>query len=105
MKKIFAALLALIGVHQHLTAEQKQDIANAAWHASPAAAASGVTKAWGMPLSEWLVVASIAFIALQALYLIWKWRSDYELKQENRAERERLAALARAPGADVEVRE
>ncbi|MDH5855682.1 hypothetical protein [Lampropedia aestuarii] len=99
MKKVLAAFLALIGIHQHLTAEQKQDLASAAWQASPAAAASGVTKAWGLPLSEWLVVASIAFIALQAFYLIWKWRRDYVRTQERRADRERLAAMARAPAA------
>lgn len=103
MKKYLASLLALMGIHQHLSAEQKQDLVSAAWSASPGAAAMSVSKVWGLPLSEWLVVASIAFIALQALYLIWKWRRDY-VAARRRADRERLATLARAPAvADTDL--
>ncbi|MFT8216729.1 hypothetical protein, partial [Salmonella enterica] len=69
MKKYLVSLLALMGIHQHLSAEQRQDLANAAVHATPGAAATGVFKVWGLPLSEWLVVASLAFIVLQAGYL------------------------------------
>lgn len=97
MKKHLASLLALLGIHQHLSAEQKQDIAGAALSVSPGAAATGVFKVWGLPLSEWLVVASLAFIALQAGYLVWKWRSDYERAQRRRADRERLMAMAKVP--------
>jgi len=35
-------------------------------------------------------VASLAFIALQAGYLVWKWRQDYQRAQQ----RQRLARLA-----------
>lgn len=94
MKKHLASLLALLGIHQHLSAEQKQDIVGAVWSATPGAAATGVFKVWGLPLSEWLVVASLAFIALQAGYLVWKWRSDYERALRRRADRERLVAQA-----------
>ena len=90
MKKHLVSLLALMGIHQHLSAEQRQDLANADVHATPGAAATGVFKVWGLPLSEWLVVASLAFIVLQAGYLIWKWRQDYQRAQQ----RQRLARLA-----------
>lgn len=36
------------------------------------------------------MVASLAFIVLQAGYLIWKWRQDYQRAQQ----RQRLARLA-----------
>lgn len=85
MKKALVVFLAAIGVNQHLSAEQRQDIANAAYHATPGAAATSVFKVWGLPLSEWLVVASLIFMALQAAYLIWKWRRDYRRDLARRA--------------------
>lgn len=30
--------------------------------------------AWTM--NDWLIMASIAYVCLQAAYLIWKWRRD-----------------------------
>src|SRR5258708_20565142 len=78
MKKHLVSLLALMGIHQHLSAEQRQDLIGAAMHTTPGAAATGVFKVWDLPLSEWLVIASLAFIALQAGYLVWKWRRDYQ---------------------------
>lgn len=95
MKKHLTSLLALLGIHQHLSAEQRQDLVGAAMHTTPGAAATGVFKVWDLPLSEWLVIASLAFIALQAGYLVWKWRRDYRRDQQRRADRERLAGLAR----------
>lgn len=95
MKKYLVSLLALMGIHQHLSAEQRQDIVGAVMHATPGAAAGGVFKIAGLPLSDWLVVASLAFVVLQAAYLVWKWRRDYRRDQQRRADRERLAGLAR----------
>jgi hypothetical protein len=43
----------------------------------------------GLPLSDWLVVASIAFVALQAGYLVWKWRRDARRDQERQEDRRR----------------
>jgi len=85
MKKALAVFLAAIGVNRHLSAEQRQDVANAAFHVTPGAAATGVSKVWGLPLSEWVMVASILLIALQAVYLIWKWRRDYRRDLARRA--------------------
>jgi hypothetical protein len=60
------------GIHQHLSAEQKQDIAGAAYQATPGAGTAVSFRLAGLPLGDWLVLASIAFVALQASFLIWK---------------------------------
>jgi len=85
MKKALVVLLAAIGVNRHLSAEQRQDIATAAYHATPGAVAGGAARYGGLPLSDWLVVASIFFIVLQAGYLVWKWRRDYRRDLARRA--------------------
>ncbi|CAM4266132.1 Phage holin T7 family, holin superfamily II [Comamonas aquatilis] len=88
-------MLALLGIHQHLSAEQKQDIASAAYHATPGAVTAGGFRLAGLPLSDWLVLASIAFVALQASYLIWKWRRDYLRAQNRQQLRERAQQRGR----------
>ncbi|WP_255265007.1 hypothetical protein SR914_16885 [Comamonas testosteroni] len=40
MKKALASMLALLGIHQHLSAEQKQDIVVSAAQATPGASGS-----------------------------------------------------------------
>ncbi|WP_120967064.1 MULTISPECIES: hypothetical protein [Comamonas] len=95
MKKALASMLALLGIHQHLSAEQKQDIASAAYHATPGAVTAGGFRLAGLPLSDWLVLASIAFVALQASYLIWKWRRDYLRAQNRQQLRERAQQRGR----------
>lgn len=95
MKKALASMLALLGIHQHLSAEQKQDIASAAYHATPGAITAGGFRLAGLPLSDWLVLASIAFVALQASYLIWKWRRDYLRAQNRQQLRERAQQRGR----------
>lgn len=81
MKKALASMLALLGIHQHLSAEQKQDIAVAVVQTTPGAASAGAARLGGLPLSDWAVIATIAFVVLQAAYLIWKWRRDYKREQ------------------------
>lgn len=83
---VLGCLLAL-GVHGRLSAEQKSDLSTAGAQIAPGAAAAGATKLGGLPLSEWLVIASMFFIILQASYLVWKWRRDA------RREEDRLAKL------------
>ncbi len=61
MKKALAPMLALLGIHQHLSAEQKQDIAIAAVQTTLGA---GAARLGGLPLSDWVVVATFAFVAL-----------------------------------------
>lgn len=85
MKKALVVFLAAIGVNRHLSAEQRQDIANAVYHAAPGAVAGGAARYGGLALSDWLVVASILFVVLQAAYLVWKWRRDYRRDLARRA--------------------
>ena len=92
MKKALASMLALLGIHQHLSAEQKQDLAMAAALATPGPVTTGAYRLGGLPLSDWAVVATICFVALQAAFLIWKWRRDYRRNQE----RKKLGERARA---------
>lgn len=96
MKKALASMLALLGIHQHLSAEQKQDIASAAYHATPGAVTAGGFRLAGLPLSDWLVLASLSFIALQAAYLVWKWRRDYLRDQARQQLRDRTQRGGRA---------
>ena len=86
-KQSISSFLALLGIHQHLSAEQKQDIAVAAYHSAPGAVAAGGAKVAGVALSDWLILASMAFIALQAAYLVWKWRRDYLREVARNAQR------------------
>lgn len=91
MKKALASMLALLGIHQHLSAEQKQDIAVAVVQTTPGAASAGAARLGGLPLSDWAVIATIGFVVLQAAYLIWKWRRDYKREQA----REKMRGRAR----------
>lgn len=94
MNKRLASLLALLGINQHLSAEQKSDLASAAYQSAPGAAAAGGARVMGLPLSDWLVLVSLAFVALQAAYLVWKWRRDARRDQEHREDRQRARHAA-----------
>ena len=58
-------------------------VAKAAVTATPAA--TGIAM-WvgGKDINFWVGAAGIAFIALQAAYLLWKWRGDYVDRQNKR---------------------
>ncbi len=88
MKARLVTVLALLGINQHLSAEQKHDLAIAAAQTAPGVVASSGASVLGLPLSDWAVLATIAFVALQAGNLIWKWRRDYLREQERKARRE-----------------
>ena len=85
MKRLLAPLMLALGIHDRLSAEQKHDLAQAAWQSAPGAAAAGGTRIAGLPLSEVAVLASIFFIILQAGHLVWKWRRDARRERERRA--------------------
>ena len=85
MKQRLVTLLALVGINQHLSAEQRHDLANAAMQTAPGAAAAGGARVLGLPLSDWAVMATISFVVLQAAYLVWKWRRDYLREIERKA--------------------
>lgn len=81
MLKRITVLLAAIGVHGHLSAQQKQDVATAVSQTVPGAAATVGTKVFGLPLSEWVAAATFVFIVLQVAHLIWKWRRQAKTGQ------------------------
>lgn len=83
MNKKLAAALTAIGVHKTLTAEQKHDITVAAYQSAPSAATSAAATAAGWQLSDILTLLSMAFITLQIIYLIWKWRRDARRERAN----------------------
>lgn len=95
MKKNIVSLLAIVGIHNHLSAEQKHDIGVAAAQVAPGAVAASSARFIGLPLSDWAIIATIFFVALQAAYLIWKWRRDY-LREIERKEKG-LPAPATSP--------
>jgi len=36
----------------------------------------------GVPVEKWAATAGLAFIALQAFYMLWKWRRDIRREDE-----------------------
>ena len=96
----FSALLTLIGIQGHLSAEQRQDLVNAGWQAAPSGGAGAVASAFDWSMSGLLVIASLIYVALQAGYLIWKWRRDMRREDDRREDRKNGAA---APCTDTDV--
>jgi hypothetical protein len=85
MKKRTAALLALLGINQHLSAEQRHDLGQAGLHVTPGGAVAAGSKMAGLALADWVALASLTFIIFQVGYLIWKWRRDYLREEERKA--------------------
>lgn len=79
MKKIYLALLALMGVNQHLSADQRQDVASASAQVAPGAVASYATHAWGLTPANLVAYISVLFLVLQVAHLIWKWRRQSKI--------------------------
>lgn len=52
--------------------DMRSDVTVASLKASPPIAA----MAFGLTLNEWVAVATIVYLALQGVYLIWKWRRE-----------------------------
>jgi hypothetical protein len=55
------------------TARVAQDTGLAGLKLSPPAAAVML----GFTLNEWVAIATLFYIALQAFYLAWKWQRDW----------------------------
>ena len=51
----------------------KQDIAQEAAKAAPPVAVTGWAWVHGLTISDAVALATLAYIALQAGYLVWKW--------------------------------
>ncbi len=103
MQKISTALLAAIGVHQTLSAEQKHDLVVAAVQSTPSAVFAGGAQVVappaalhvvGISMNDLLLFSSFAFILLQCGYLVWKWRRDARRDRERQEDRRNLVRRA-----------
>lgn len=52
------------------------DISDTAARAAPAIGVTAVSIA-GIALSQWVYIATLIYLVLQAGYLLWKWRNAY----------------------------
>lgn len=59
-----------------IPSEVKEEAVSQAVKAIPAVTAAASTMVLGLTINEVLAVCSIAFIGLQAAYLIWKWMRE-----------------------------
>ena len=82
MKKRLLAFLSLLGIQQHLTAQQKQDLIHAGMQATPGAGGAVGLKTFGVGLADLVAIATLIYIALQALHLIWKWRRQARIDKQ-----------------------
>lgn len=84
------ALLALIGVQDRLTAEQKHDIVSATLQTAPGGVASAGAMALEWHLSDVLTLVTLIFIVLQIAHLIWKWRRLMRIDAKRDAKNQEL---------------
>ena len=90
LKRAGAGILAAIGVHEHLSAQQKQDISVAALQSSPGVTGTGAMQMTGFELADVVAVVTVLFIVLQIAHLVWKWRRQARIDAEHRAQNRAL---------------
>lgn len=56
-----------------MTPELKIDLASEAQKAAPPLAVVAVQHVSSMTLNDWVMIATLAYIFLQAAWLLWKW--------------------------------
>jgi len=56
-------------------------IQNVALAATPVSLLSA--PIFGISLDDWVKLAGLGFIVLQAMYLIWRWRREWKRKQRD----------------------
>jgi LPXTG-motif cell wall-anchored protein len=59
-----------------VAAHTPHEAASQAVQATPAALAIGADLVFGVTPERWLTYLGIAFLVLQAAYLLWKWRKE-----------------------------
>ena len=89
MRHALVSALALIGVHEHLSAEQKHDLVQAGFQAAPGVTAATGAQMLGWQMSDILAMVSILFVLAQLCYLVWKWRRDARREDERIEDRRR----------------
>jgi membrane protein implicated in regulation of membrane protease activity len=67
--------------------QMKEQVLLGAERSVPAAALVGA-QLYGLSLPEWAAIAGIAFIALQAAYLVWQWVA--QVKRRNKEKQDEL---------------
>lgn len=67
-----------------MTPEHKVDVAAEAAKASPAVAVAAATSVFGFSLNEWVAIATLIYIILQAGWLVWKWYHAATDKRERK---------------------
>lgn len=58
---------------RRMDTSQKVDFLNEAAKGAPPAAVALSAHVLGLGLADWVAIATIAYIVLQASFLIWKW--------------------------------
>ena len=89
MRHALVSALALIGVHEHLSAEQKHDLVQAGVQTAPGVTAATGAQMLGWQMSDILAMVSILFVLAQFAYLVWKWRRDARREDERIEDRRR----------------
>ena len=56
----------------------KQDLAAEAMKAAPPVAVVTANTVAGMTLNDYVALATIAYVVLQAAYLCWKWYKEHK---------------------------
>lgn len=98
MPKRIASLLAALGVHHGLSAQQRHDVVVAVQQSAPAATVVGGAKFLGYELNDMVAVATLAFLLGQMAYLAWKWMRDARREEQRLKDRK----AGRTPEAETE---
>ena len=57
-----------------------EEVNSAAMRISPAVAVtSAAVSGWGV--QEWMYAATLIYVILQGLYLLWKWHREWKVKR------------------------
>lgn len=56
-----------------MTPQQKIDLVTEAQKATPPIVVATASNVEGFSLNDWVMIATLAYIALQAGWLVWKW--------------------------------
>lgn len=73
-----------MSLHHH-TSSLGSDVAASALKSSPALAVTASAAA-GMSLEEWVFAATLVYLVLQILYLLFKWYRDMSAPRESGGE-------------------
>jgi hypothetical protein len=52
---------------------QRQEVASETLRATPALVATAAVTVGGIPLSDWVMIATLIYIVLQIAYLLFRW--------------------------------